>query len=284
MRAQVINHGDLTQDSRFPDRNPDNPMYACRLLAEGDSWFTLGAVPSSNILFNIETSKRAALVTIAFPGDTILRMGDPAHMQQLRRLLVDPRFLYKWDTILLSGGGNDLISVAGALLPKRGITSTSASDYVDPAELQKLIGDIQQAYRNIVDVRDEAGSPNSGVPIVAHTYDYPTPRDSPSRFLGVGVKGPWLQPALTAAEIPAAMWQPISDYLLDQVAEAILALDSGATGSQQLPSFHVVDTRNTLARAAPDTTSFSGDWANEIHPDTTGYSKLAAKISARVNL
>ena len=284
MRAQVINHGDLTQDSRFPDRNPDNPMYAYRLLAEGDSWFTLGAVPSSNILFNIETSQRAALVTIAFPGDTIVRMGDPAHMQQLRRLLVDPRFRYKWDTILLSGGGNDLISVAGALLPKRSVTSTSASDYVDPAALQKLVGDIQQAYKNIVDVRDEAGSPNSGVPIVAHTYDYPTPRDSPARFLGVGVKGPWLQPALTAAEIPTAMWQPISDYLLDQVAEAILALDSEAAGSQQLPSFHVVETRNTLARAAPGTTSFSGDWANEIHPDTTGYSKLAAKISARVNL
>ena len=227
-------------------------------------------------------------MTIAFPGDTIIRMGDPAHMLQLRRFLVDPRFLFKWDTILLSGGGNDLISVADALLPKLGITSTSASDYVDAGEMQKLIGEIQRAYENIVDLRDEAGSPNTGVPIVVHTYDYPTPRDSPARFLGLGIKGPWLYPALMAAEIPTPMWQPVCDLLLDQVAEAIRALDSdrqaSGSGHPPLPNFHVVDTRNTLDRASLGAISFSGDWANEIHPNTTGYSKLGAKISAQVNL
>src|SRR5690242_4890689 len=108
MRAQVINHGDVMKDFRFPERDPDNKMYAYRIIAEGDSWFTLGAVPSSNILYNIETSRRAALVTIAFPGDTIVRMGDPGHMRQFSLYLADPRRAYHWDAIMLSGGGNDL--------------------------------------------------------------------------------------------------------------------------------------------------------------------------------
>src|SRR5690242_17964014 len=94
MRAQVINHGDVMKDFRFPERDPDNKMYAYRIIAEGDSWFTLGAMPSSNILYNIETSRRAALVTIAFPGDTIVRMGDPGHMRQFSLYLADPRRAY----------------------------------------------------------------------------------------------------------------------------------------------------------------------------------------------
>jgi hypothetical protein len=46
----------------------------------------------------------------------------------------------------------------------------------------------------------------------------------------------------------------------------------------------VLDTRNTLDRARLGTVSSDGDWANEIHPNTTGYRKLGEKLSARLNL
>jgi hypothetical protein len=46
----------------------------------------------------------------------------------------------------------------------------------------------------------------------------------------------------------------------------------------------VVDTRRTLNRARPGAVASDGDWANEIHPNTTGYKKLAQKLSARLNL
>lgn len=281
MRAQIIRHGDI--DKRFPERDPDSRKYECKVLAEGDSWFTLGAVPSSNLLFHIQVTKPTALVSIAKPGDTIIRMGDPERMQQLRRLLVIPRFAYKWDAILLSGGGNDLIDSAPDLLKRIDAATGDPADYVDAAALQQLIANVQGAYASIVAVRDAESSQSKGKPIYVHTYDYPTPRNSPARFLGAGILGPWLYPAFLLADIPEPMWIPVSDYLLDRLAEAILALDS-QSGSRPLPSVFVVNTRNTLNRARLGTIASDGDWANEIHPNTTGYRKLGEKLSARLNL
>jgi len=281
IRPQVIRYGDI--DKRFPERDPDSRKYTFKLLAEGDSWFTLGGVPSSNLLFNLEMTKMTAVVTIAEPGDTIMHMGDPGRMLQLRRLLADSRFAYKWDAILISGGGNDLIDSAPDLLKKFDSLSSDPADYFDPAALEQLFATVQSAYGAIVDVRDAETSQSKGKPIYVHTYDYPTPRDSPARFLGAGVLGPWLYPAFLLADIPQTMWIAVSDYLLDRLAEAILALDS-QSGSRPLANVVVVDTRNTLSRARLGTVGSDGDWANEIHPNTTGYRKIAAKLTARLKL
>lgn len=281
IRAQIIRYGDI--DKRFPERDPDSRMYQCRVLAEGDSWFTLGAVPSGNLLFHIQVTKPTALVSIAEPGDTIIGMGSPERMLQLRRLLTVPQFAYEWDAILLSGGGNDLIDSAPELLRKIDTATGDPADYVDAAALQRLVANVQSAYANIVAVRDAESSQSKGKPIYVHTYDYPTPRDSPARFLGAGILGPWLYPAFLLADIPLPMWVPLSDYLLDQLAEAILALDS-QFGSRPLPGVFVVNTRNTLNRARLGAIASDADWANEIHPNTTGYRKLGEKLSARLNL
>lgn len=280
-RAQVLHYGDI--DPRFPERNPESSKYKYKVLAEGDSWFTLGAVPSSNLLFQMEASRPMAIVSIAEPGDTIVHMGNPRHMQQLQRLIAVPQFSYAWDAILLSGGGNDLIDSAPVLLRKPDAPSAIAADYVDPAALDQFVTTIQTAYANIVAVRDSPTSRSRGKPIFLHTYDYPIPRDSPARFLGAGVIGPWLYHAFLAEDIPESMWVAVSDYLVDRLADALLALDS-RNGRRPLPNVNVVDTRNTLSRARLDTEGSDADWENEIHPNTSGYRKLAVKISARMGL
>ena len=155
--------------------------------------------------------------TIAEPGDTIIRMGDPGRMLQLRRLLAVPQFAYNWDAILLSGEGNDLIDSAPHLLNKIDAAASDPADYVDAAALQQLVADVRGAYAAIVAVRDADTSQSKGKPIYVHTYDYPTPRDSPARFLGAGVLGPWLYPAFLLEDIPEAMWIAVSDYLLNQL-------------------------------------------------------------------
>ena len=33
------------------DHSPDNPVFDYRLLADGNSWFFLGGIPTSNLLF-----------------------------------------------------------------------------------------------------------------------------------------------------------------------------------------------------------------------------------------
>ena len=40
----------------------------------------------------------------------------------------------------------------------------------------------------------------------------------------------------------------------------------------------LVDTRGTLARAQPSATGNDNDWLNEIHPNTGGYGKIAARL------
>lgn len=51
LRADLIHVRDLSR----PDNasNPIDPEYQWHFLAEGDSWFTIGAIPSSNLLFEL---------------------------------------------------------------------------------------------------------------------------------------------------------------------------------------------------------------------------------------
>ena len=247
--------------------------YDARILAEGDSWFTIGAIPSSNLLFELRFPRTTAVVNIAYPGDTIKRISDLASNPDLRKMLTNRNFGWKWHAIVLSGGGNDLIDRVGELLrvPPAGSGSTPA-DYVDANALGALVTEVQKGYRHIVALRDST-SLNAGVAIIAHTYDYATPRNAPAKFLGaVGFKGPWLHKAFEAAAIPEAMRLGVADQLFNMLADGIVAL------AGQLPAFRVVDTRDTLVRAAPGTTGVSGDWLNEIHPTSAGYAKIAGKL------
>ncbi len=136
----------------------------------------------------------------------------------------------QWDLILLSGGGNDLIDDADdILLPPaaRSATTAGPADYCDQARLQRLKDDVQTGYRSIVALRDAPDSTAIGKPILTHTYDYPTPRNAQARFILVPVLGPWLFRALTDAQVPQTDWIGVSDYLVDELAEAILALATG---------------------------------------------------------
>jgi hypothetical protein len=276
-RANVIRPVDLEGEAMGVDLN----AYALRLLAEGDSWFSLGSIPPKNIVFELRFDESAVVLNLAYPGDEVHRM--------FRRMFdygdefagwMTMRSTYRWDAILLSGGGNDLIAAFPHLL--RADIGTGDIDperperLVDATALDRLRNYLSDSYTGFVNVRDRPGSPNAGVPMFAHTYDYPTPNDAPARGpIGIRLGGPWLFPQLNG-RLPPEVWQPLSDYLLDQVAETLLALPA------RLPQFHVVDTRGTLRRARAGAGGPSGDWENEIHPDRSGHRKLAAKIAAAV--
>jgi hypothetical protein len=279
MFVSVVRPGDLTD--RFPERNPRN--FEQMVLAEGDSWFSLGGVPAGNILYQLKSNKSTLVVTIADPGDTMVHVGNPDNLRELRRLVALPQFAYKWKCILLSGGGNDLIDNAATILVNTNPASSAAADYINAAALDQVLQRVQAAYRAIVAMRDDRESVNRDVPIYVHTYDYPTPRNAPARFLGAGIQGPWLFRALSDKGIPPAMWQQVSDRMLDKLAEAILALD-GRTSPTGLPNFFVVNTRGVLSRARPETTGSEADWLNEIHPNASGNGKLAGILSEAMTL
>jgi hypothetical protein len=280
LRPDLIYPFDLSKNGK---KTPDSTEYDWHLLAEGDSWFTIGAIPSSNLLLEMRFRKWTQILTLAYPGDTITHMGQLAKNKDLSTYLAKKRFNYKFDALLLSGGGNDLIDAASMLINKKG-TGSKADDFIDQKRLGDMLIDIQSAYGKIIQLRDSADSLSQGAPTFVHTYDYCTPRDAPARFVGtVKLLGPWLFKAFKGGTVEPKMQQLIADRIIDRLAEALKELDSNSGKPTALPNFHVIDTRNTLVRANATEVGNSNDWLNEIHPNLDGYRKIANVLSARVN-
>jgi len=268
--ARVVTLSDV--QSGDPDTNPDNPQYARRFLAEGDSWFSHNAMPASaNLLQQIRLPQSAIVLTLAQPGDTIRHMGAIAHNPLLARYLADRNFASNWDAILLSGGGNDLIDAVNDIIVAGG--GTAPASWIDAAALARTLEVIVQGYATIVATRDAPGSASAGKPIVVHTYDYPTPNNAPALFLGAPAAGPWFWRRFEALRLAdPRLLAAITDHVLDRLAETLLGLAS------RFANFKVVNTRGTLVRAAAGATGNSNDWLNEIHPNSGGYRKIAARV------
>ncbi|OGA04036.1 MAG: hypothetical protein A3I00_02750 [Betaproteobacteria bacterium RIFCSPLOWO2_02_FULL_64_12] len=255
-----------------PAAQPDNPQYAKRFLGEGDSWFSYNAVPhSANVLEQIHLPAPCVVLTLAQPGDTIRHMGAIASNPMLRRYLADRNFASNWNAILLSGGGNDLIdAVEGIIVAGSG---TNPDGWINRTALADTLRTIENGYAEIVTARDAPGSASAGKPIVVHTYDYPTPNNTPATFLGVPAIGPWFWKRFEALGVAdQRLRTAITDYVLSRLAETLLGL------ATRFANFRVIDTRGTLIRAAFGATGNSNDWLNEIHPNSAGYRKIADRI------
>ena len=286
LAVDVINPRDVGQGENA--ETPDNPDYPWHFLAEGDSWFTIAAIPSSNLLLELRLGRWTQILNLAYPGDTLRNIEKLVSNKDLTRFLAKRNFCSHFDALLLSGGGNDLINNVGALIrkkPRPGSDPVAPESYVDQTAFAALMVKVQEAFATIVSVRDSAHSLSRGSPAFVHTYDYATPRDAPARFVGiVGIAGPWLFKAFAGSGLEIGLQQRIADLLTDGLADTLLELDSasGANG-KALPAFHVIDTRNTLVRANPTERGNSNDWINEIHPNLGGYRKIAARLSAKIN-
>jgi lysophospholipase L1-like esterase len=266
--VQAMNLNDPESLFRLEDRS----AYRWRILAEGDSWFTIGAIPSSNLLYQLRLSRTAVILNLGYPGDTIANMSQLSRNTEFARRLAHPNWATKWDAVLMSAGGNDLIDQAYDLLVQAPAPHAAPEDCVDQERLREFCKGVTEGFERIVEQRDSAASPNKGIPVVLHTYDYPTPRPAPANFLFLPMTRPWLLPAFQRRQVPPDMHIPISRYLLDALAETLLKLESS------LPHVRVVDTRNRLKPARAGAKGNSGDWLNEIHPNSDGYKKIAKAL------
>ena len=263
-----------------------------RLLAEGDSWFSIGALnplTSANLLQSMEFSLFTAAAHCSYPGDTLRRMADLRSDPQFVQLLTG-NVSWRWDAILLSAGGNDLIEAIGtppnSALKLRllrtaaewGPAAQGAARYLSADGWATFSTYFRANLDAIVKLRDRKPGPdgNIGRPLCLHTYAYPTPRPSGA---GAG-QGPWLMPALQAYAIPVADWPALARALLDQLADLMLAC---AADTARYPALHVFDTRTVaIDPAAPGSTGASGDWLNEIHLTHGGCAKLARPWCAQI--
>jgi hypothetical protein len=172
-RAKVLTWYDITSSAdSFPDSDPD--LYHKKILSEGDSWFTLGGIPTSNLLFELRFHEPTMIVNIAIPGDTIIHMSKLSDNKQIQETLGKDGL--SWDAILLSGGGNDLVDNADDILlslqERPAEDMSSVEGYCDKEKLGSLIDEIKRGYKRISNLRDQEGGAGRSKPIITHTYAY----------------------------------------------------------------------------------------------------------------
>jgi hypothetical protein len=258
-------------------------LYHRQCLAQGDSWFSIGAIPptkTTRILAELKLLQSTVIVNCAYPGAVLHRMIDTTSAPLFRRLLAG-KLAMKWHAILFSGGGNDLIAAAGSppsadpslrllrTVAERGAQPAPA-DYISEAGWATFSLHVGTVFEQVVDFRDSGV--NRTTPLVWHNYARVMPRPAPA---GLGF-GPWLLPALEAFEVPAADRLPVSDELTSRLRRLIDDLVAARRARDPQCALFVADSMSAgITLAEPDSDETSGDWVNEIHLTRGGYQKCA---------
>ena len=253
--------------------------YDLQFLAQGDSWFSVGAMPplTTNLFDGMGLSEiSACVVNCAQSGAKLSRMADTTIDRQFMRFLAGPMST-RWAGLLLLGGGNDLIEAAQLpptnrtdmrlfATPAEWTSAPAGERYLSNAGWQTFCTHIAAVFANLVTARDSGQ--NHGIPIIWHTYDIAVARDAGA---GLGF-GPWLYPAMLAYQVPQSDWAAVSVALLDRLETLIDHLSANTADG----SVHVVHGQGTLTQALPTDRAATEDWQNEIHPTPAGYRKLSA--------
>jgi hypothetical protein len=260
---------------------------AARCLAQGDSWFSIGAFPpmaTSNIINSLKLSKSVAVVNCARPGKELTLMVDAMKDPEFMRLLAHRTLAVEFDAILFSGGGNDLIAAAGVLPgaaknrgeqlfldeTTRGAIKVPLAQYLSIPGWRAFSDHVTYCVNNVISARDNAI--NRHKPLYFHNYAYCVPRPEGA---GLGF-GPWLHPAMEAYNIPTEDRIGVARLLMDQLSSLLSSVIAEANKSDPACNVHLVETKElaNLQLSAQDSGGESGDWINEIHPSWNGYAKL----------
>ncbi len=258
--------------------NPANFKY--RFLAEGDSWMDRSAMfhtsLSQALAANFDAQGDDVLfIIIAMFGDTLRRMGEQAS-GDFRMWLRTDFPAWKFDAILLSAGGNDFIDAARNPDPGMGLLKNMAAlagtalapatghDCVRADAVAALVtGYLDPNFTALYNVVQN--SRHADVPIFLNNYDTPVARNAPA-FPGGRA---WLYEAYCKNNIPPALWPDLTDSIFNEVQTTIAGWAMGHHNVFSVP------TDGTLVPAKASDSGSSGDWLNEIHPNRSGWAKLA---------
>lgn len=249
------------------------------VVAEGDSWFDYKpayvGIGTKDLLGHLQTSGRLNVHRVSKAGDTLENMvygtattGDgpglvpklPNQIEKTLEAIQDKNA----DAFFFSGGGNDLagVELAGYLNHRESGAPPIRSgtvDYIFGSYFEKALADLIAKVRGA----------KPGIPIFLHGYDYAVPDGRDVGFLGFSFAGPWLKPALTQKRhLSLDEGRKIMVNILDRFNAALKRVAAAHK------AVHYMDLRGTLRSGA----KYKDDWANELHPTSDGFKKIATVI------
>lgn len=250
-------------------------------LCEGDSWMDRSSLRQLSLpwalarTFRGPKGDRALFINLSRFGDTLRRIGDCLNDDFLQWLTTP--LGVRFDALLLSAGGNDFIDAALDPPPGQGILrdvsgagpGLTAGDCFDPQAVGKLVTEFldpnfDKLYRTV-----RASPLHGDMPILLNCYNVPVARNAPA----VSGRQAWLSRAYRKNGIPPGLWPEVTERLFIDVEAAV----TGWTQADDRQDLLAVPTsRVPLVPADPQSTGSSGDWLNEIHPNKSGWTKLAA--------
>lgn len=238
-----------------------------KIIAEGDSWFDYPRIlgTGGGVISHLETLADVRITNLAKAGDESRFMLSLPQRKQLEAKLKTA------DILLFSGGGNDIAGDQFCVWINDN-KSDQWQDAVDWDRFHCALDLIMAMYDDLALIRDEV---NPACLIVTHGYDFP-----PAKVLGHGINvfgfisrafglasfGPWLQPSLDyCGWTGAGVQEAIVREVLTEFGRRLKNWD--ADNHLHVP---------TQGLLSPE------DWGNEIHPNRSGFEKIASKFASEL--
>ena len=247
--------------------NAEGHAKQLRLLAEGDSWFEypLPWPDGDGVIVQLEELLGYSIANMAHHGDEARQMLALDQRSEIIKRLSDDRV--RFDALLFSGGGNDMLGNQMSLWFKHYMPQiTPLEALFNEQAFGAILGIVEAAYREVIAIRDRF-SPQTI--IFFHGYDFP-----PVTGIGVCNTGPWLRPALDNLfkSIGFSVPDPNQQFILvKMMLQRFQAMLKSIAADPNISKVVIVETQGTLV-------ANRDDWQNEIHPSTQGFVRIADRF------
>jgi len=235
-----------------------------RIFAEGDSWFDY-PVPffGGGVIPRLESRLGVPILSLAKAGDEVRNMLGVEERQIIAEQFSDGSPAGgRWDVMLFSGGGNDIVGNPMALWVQDFNAAVPPANLVSKARFAAALELVRAGYEDLIKLRDTL---SPATHLVFHGYDFAIPDGR-----GICRMGPWLKPTFDLRAFPGLEpAKAVVKAMLQQFAAMLQALAAAHN------DVTFINTQGTLPAQ-------TDSWHNELHPSKSGFNKITDVFHANL--